>query len=139
MKSATPFPNFVVLLAHLHCLDFSGTSDAVRKDLYFECGASETLGEKLHQVAAATRKAPLIVVPSHDFDAVRSYHARMWNIYDRGIRISAKVHRDELLVTERADHSEALRSNGLFVYCAGKAMIGSARFTSPRRRPTVRT
>src|ERR1041384_7071107 len=69
--------------------------------LHWEHCTSKILSQKVYQVAATTRKTPLIVVPCHDFDAVRSHYMRIGNIHDRGIRIPAEVDRDEFLFTQR--------------------------------------
>src|SRR5437667_7450564 len=118
--------DIVFVFACLANVDFYGTCAAARGSIHLEWGAvSETHCQKVHQVAAATRKTPLIVVPSHYLDAVCSYGVREI-IYDRRIRIPAEVRRDELLFAERkyALHRTfvCLPESGINTLCSGRLL-----------------
>src|SRR6266566_1218023 len=69
--------DIVFVFACLAKVNFYGTCAAARESIHLEWGAvSETHCQKVHQVAAATRKTPLIVVPSHYLNAVCSCRVR---------------------------------------------------------------
>src|SRR5215472_7801922 len=68
--------------------------------------ASKLGSEELDQVATAAGIAPLVVVPSQNFDALVADDFGVAGVDDGGVRVGFEVGRDELFfgVTENAFH-----------------------------------